>query len=89
MSILKLKRHKYGELESILHSTVDVRIYRRAQAVLWLSEGTTVDEVARLLRMSRQTVYNVVSQFCERSGRPLTERLADGVCAGSPASAGR
>jgi transposase len=87
MSILKLKRHEYSELESILRNAVDVRIYRRTQAILWLSEGATVDEVARLLRMSRQTVYNVVSRFCERSGCPLTERLADGVRAGRPASA--
>lgn len=87
MSIIDLKDSDYKELESILQTSRDARIYRRAQALLLLAEGESVEEVAGLLRVSRQTVYNLVTRFIERSALSVTNRLSDGVRAGRPATA--
>lgn len=69
------------QLERTLHRTCDARVYRRALAVLEVSRGMSVDEVAQMLSVSRQSVYNWISQFESdewavsladqaRSGRP-------------------
>ena len=42
----------------------------RAQALLWLAEGRAVEQVAELLQVSRQTVYNWLSD--SRSARAST-----------------
>ena len=87
MGIIDLKDSDNNELESILQTSRDARIYRRAQALLLLDEGESVEDVAGLLRVSRQTVYNLVTRFIERSALSVTNRLSDGVRAGRPATA--
>lgn len=69
------------ELERQLRRTRDVRVYQRTLAVLERSRGRTVAEIARMLRVSRQSVYRWIDAYCEssepdallddeRSGRP-------------------
>src|SRR5512142_2566419 len=69
---------------SILHSA---RECCRALAVLWLAEGETADQVAQLLYVSRQTVYNWAERFQQRQGLDLRSRLADDPRHGRPPSA--
>jgi transposase len=74
------------QLECTLHRTCDARVYRRTLAILEVSRGLSVDEVAIMLGVSRQSVYNWMLQYNSaegaasledrpRSGRPrlLTE----------------
>ena len=70
-------------LELIAH-TSDVRILRRAYAMLWLDEGESVAEVAEQLKASRQSVYNWLERFLDRGGLPLAIRLSDAERSGRP-----
>src|SRR4051812_30505479 len=56
----------------------------RAQALLWLDEGETPQQVAESLRVSRRTVYYWVSRSRDRTGADLKERLADAPRPGRP-----
>jgi transposase len=68
-------------LESQLRRTRDVRVYQRTLAILERSRGRSVADIARMLRVSRQSVYRWLDAYCEssdpdallddeRSGRP-------------------
>src|SRR5262249_59206881 len=81
MSKLHLTSYERRKLGQQLHGTTDARLYRRVLAVLQIDQGKPVDEVARLLQVSGQTVYNWIDRFRqsrqaslltdqERSGRP-------------------
>ena len=60
-----------GELESLVAHTPSAKERCRAQALLWLAEGRSVEEVAELLHVSRQTVYNWADRFQRaRRARP-------------------
>jgi transposase len=74
-------------LERLLKSPVSGRVMRRAQALLLLDEGETVQEVSSWLRVSRQTIYNWVARFHQRAESSVPERLDDAVRAGRPATA--
>jgi transposase len=69
------------QLEQTLHRTCNARVYRRALTILEVSRGLRVEEVARMVGVSRQSVYNWMAQYdlagCAgsladhpRSGRP-------------------
>ena len=69
------------QLELVLHQTCDARLYRRVLAILEVSRGISVEEVAQTLGVTRQSVYNWLfrldSKECKvsltdraRSGRP-------------------
>lgn len=57
---------------------------RRAQALLWLSDGESVAEIAKRLSVTRQSVYNWVQRFQDRRGATLLERLRDAPRSGRP-----
>jgi transposase len=90
MSTLGLTPSERRKLRQQLHRTADARLYRRLLAVLEVDQGKLVNEVARSLQVSGQSVYNWIGRFCqqrqpatladqERSGRPTLwteERLA-------------
>ena len=72
------QRHR---LERQLKQTRDVRVFQRTLAVLERSRGRSVSDIARMLRVSRQSVYRWLDSFGEsfdpdsliddeRSGRP-------------------
>ena len=65
------------ELEDFMLHTPSAKERCRAQAVLWLAEGEAVEQVAELLHVSRQTVYNWTGRFEQRQGLDLRSRLAD------------
>lgn len=52
--------------------------------MLWLAEGESVEAVAALLHVSRQTVYNWVQRFQERRGADLCAGLRDAPRPGRP-----
>lgn len=68
-------------LERVLHETCSARVYRRALAMLEVNHGMPVEDVAKMVGVSRQSVYNWLSRYdsakCSgsladqpRSGRP-------------------
>jgi transposase len=87
MILVKLNSRQVAQLEKFLTTTPDARQLKRAQALLWLAEGDSVEEIARRLRVTRQTIYNWVAQFQARADLGLKERLADGARSGRPATA--
>ena len=85
--LIKLSYRERSRLELLLKSSPSARVVHRAQALLLLGDGEPVAEVAELLRVSRQTLYNWVTRFNQRSGQSVVERLADGARSGRPATA--
>lgn len=81
MSIVQLNSSQRRRLRRQLHYARDASHYRRLLAVLELDRGKSVAEVAALLRVTRQSVYNWACSFAacprpatlqnhDRSGRP-------------------
>jgi transposase len=54
---------------------------------LWLDAGETVEEVAQHLLVSRQTVYNWLLRFRQRSDPDVRARLQDAPRGGRPPTA--
>jgi transposase len=84
MALIALNDRQRTELEDLVVRTPSATERCRAQALLWLDEGDAVEEVADLLHVSRQTVYNWVGRFQERSGLDLRARLLDAPRPGRP-----
>ncbi len=74
-------------LENAAQHSNDPRSLRRAQALIWLADGASVEEVADRLRVTPRTIYHWVTRFCSRSAQDLCRRLADAPRQGRPASA--
>ena len=72
------------ELEGWVRTTATASVLRRVQALLWLDEGASAEEVAELLFVSRAAVYKWVRQFQERQGLEVEERVAEGTRSGRP-----
>jgi transposase len=75
------------QLEQLIRSAGDARQICRAQALLWLAEGDSIEEIADRFGVDRRTVYNWVTRFEQRAALPLEQRLADGIRSGRPAIA--
>src|SRR3954452_24703600 len=87
MARLALSHRQRGELEDIVSHTPLAKERCRAQALLWLAEGSDVAEVAERLDVSRQTIYNWRSRFQERAELDLRARLLDAPRLGRPRAA--
>jgi transposase len=87
MAMLSLTDRQRGELEELVSHTPWAKERCRAQALLWIAEGADVAEVAELLQVSRQTVYNWLSRFQERAQLDLRARLLDAPRLGRPRTA--
>jgi transposase len=74
-------------LLQLLDQTHDATQLRRAQGLLWLHGGRAVTAVADLLLVSRQTVYNWVVAFRDRTDLNVSDRLLDAPRSGRPATA--
>ena len=81
---ISLTERQRAELEGAAGHTSSIQQYCRAQALLWLAEGESVEAVADRLHVSRQTVYNWVNRFQERDGLDLGARLSDALRPGRP-----
>lgn len=80
---LGFNQYDVPRLTKALKSTTEVRLFQRVQAVLWVAQGDTISEVAELLGVSVQSVYNWLQRYlashqvaaladAPRSGRPAT-----------------
>ena len=87
MARLVLSDRQHSELETIVSHTHGAKERSRAQALLWIADGVDVVEVADLLQVSRQTVYNWMSRFQERAESELRARLFDAARPGRPRTA--
>lgn len=81
----RLTAAEQRRLSETLEHTHDVRLYRRTLAVLECGRGKGVVEVARSLRVTRQSVHNWVTWF-HQAGKATA--LADAPRSGRPRHAG-
>jgi transposase len=86
MRVIRLAPSAYRTLQTISHSSPNARVVRRAQALVWLHENETVQTVAQRLRLSRQTIYDILQRYQSRSQRPVIERIRDRSHPGRPAT---
>jgi transposase len=75
-------RHRV-KLQDLMDRTPWATCRCRAQALLWLADRKPVEEVAELLHVTRQTVYNWIDRFQDGLGDVET-RLADAPRSGRP-----
>src|SRR5215210_3263500 len=87
MASVMLSTRQRIELETFMLHTPSAKERCRAQAVLWLDEGETADQVAELLHVSRQTVDNWAGRYLQRQGLDISSRLADAPRPGRPPTA--
>src|SRR3954466_15553023 len=87
MALLTLSDRQRGELQDIVSHTPWAKERCRAQALLWLAEGSDVADVAERLEGARQTIYNGRSRFQERAEWDLRARLLDAPRLGRPHAA--
>jgi transposase len=87
MASIILSDRLRGELEDLVTHTPLAKERSRAQALLWLADGESVEQVAELLQVSRQTVYNWTDRFPQREGLDLRPRLLDAPRSGRPPTA--
>jgi transposase len=83
MSIVQLNSSQRRKLRTQLRHATDASSYRRVLAILGLDRGKTVAEVAALLQVTRQSVYNWVRSF---EARPDPAALPDRYGVGRPSA---
>lgn len=81
MSELRLTAEQCCWLQATLKHPPTAGYYRRAAALLALDEGQSVAEIAELLGVSRQSVYNWSQAFTQS---PRLETLCDDFGGGRP-----
>src|SRR5215475_7610840 len=84
MTLLTLTAQEHEGLQELAARTPQAGALRRAQALLWLDAGESVQEVAGRLRVTRQTIYNWTQHFQVHRTRELPARLATGHRTGRP-----
>jgi transposase len=87
MAMVKLKAKEVVQLEELVQTATSARQLQRTQALLWLDEGESVEEVADRLQVTQASVYNWMSRFVLRAGQGIEERVADGPRSGRPRTA--
>jgi transposase len=83
---IRLSSHARQVFAELAHSGAPGREVRRAQALLWLDAGESVQVVARRLHVSRQMIYALIARYQARRERSVTARLADAQHTGRPAT---
>jgi transposase len=87
MALFQLRAWERRQLLRLLDQTHDATQLRRSQALLWLHEDRPAAEVADLLHVSRQTIYNWAQAFQDRADLNVPDRLLDAPRSGRPATA--
>jgi len=85
LPIVQLSYRARLTLETIAQGSASGREVRRAQALLWLAAGESVQEVARRLTVSRQMIYALVDRYESRRDLPILARIQDADHPGRPA----
>ena len=88
MTPFVLRPRERQQLEELRRDPPAANSLRRAQALLWLDAGESVQEVAERLQLSRQAIYQWITRFHARSPLPLAARVADGLHPGRPRTVG-
>lgn len=79
MSKLGLTASQRRKFRRLLHDTADTRLYRRLMAILEVDQGRPVSELARLLNVSAQSIYNWIDRFLHQGGESaLVDRYGIG-----------
>jgi transposase len=79
MSKIGLSLSERRQLRRQLHRTSDARLCRRLLAILEVDQGKPVSELARLLKVSCQSIYNWIDRFRqEREVAALADRYGIG-----------
>ena len=84
MSPFTLSLSERRALAKQIYGTKDVKVLKRAQALLWLSEGISVREITQRLGISRQTMYDWVSFYQNRRSNSFISRIQDRPKPGRP-----
>jgi transposase len=71
-------------LQALTRKTKDAHQLRRAQAILWLDEGQSAEDVADLLYISRLAIYKWVRQFQQRNDLDIQARVSEATRSGRP-----
>lgn len=66
MNPVKLTTYQRRKLQYMLQETPDARVYQRTLAVLERSRGRGIAQIAALLGVTRQSVYNWVQTYLNR-----------------------
>lgn len=74
-------------MEALVDTSHQPVVVQRANALLALHEGFSPVDVANVLHVSRQTIYNWAQVFQERGDWSLTQRLEHAPRSGRPATA--
>jgi transposase len=77
MSLFTISLSERRALTKQIRKTKDVKIFKRAQAFLWLSKNISVSEISKRLGVSRQTIYDWVSSYKNRCKTSFISRLQD------------
>ena|SRR2546427_3954439 len=85
--VVNFSRKERTVVDSIVAASKDLKQFQRAQALLWLDDGESVEEVASRLYVSRQTIYNWILRVQAESEQSLAQRLADALRSGRPPTA--
>ncbi len=88
MALLSLNARQRAGLGDLLAHTPAAKERCRAQALLWAAEEADVGSIAEAMSVTRQTVYNWVQRFRERSTTDPRGGLVDAPRAGRPRTAG-
>jgi transposase len=84
MALVSFSPRQRLELEYLASHNPVAQERCRAQALLWLEEGESAEQVAEALRVSRRTIYHWVDRLDDRDGLNLKQRLADAPRPGRP-----
>jgi transposase len=85
MNARRLSAARRKQMQAMLRKTDDARLCRRALAILEYDRGMSVNDVAELLGVSRQSVYNWIGRIQERGN---ADELRDAPRSGRPAKTG-
>lgn len=81
---IELSTRDRHALNTILAATSDARVLRRAYALKQADEGSSIEAISSMLRVSRQSVYNWLDRVAHNPDQPLAKRLMDGDRSGRP-----
>jgi transposase len=84
MALCKLNPGERRVLRQVARSSPNAREVRRAQALVWLSSGESVAQVAHRLGLSRQGIYQWVVRYRSRRRGRVRARVGDRPHTGRP-----
>lgn len=71
MGELHLSVYQRRQFRKLLHETSDARLLRRLLVILEFDQGCPVNELARLLNVSSQIIYNWIDRFRQQGSRAV------------------